>query len=213
MKLKTDQLRPLLSRALSRLQGLAAAALLAGLAVIPIAPASAAGDGATDQLSREYIIKAAILYKFAKFTEWPSEAFADSNSPLQLCVLGENPFGRALSAIDGKRVKDRFLSTRILEEWQGTKNCHLLFVSESEEEQVGSILLDLEGHAILTVADMPQFAQSGGIISLKTVEDRSKFEINIDAAERAGVRLSSKLLRLADTFRTQSAELVSGNVQ
>jgi len=85
--------------------------------------------------------------------------------------------------------------------------CHILFVSASEKDRLAEILNAVETLPILTVADMGEFASSGGIVALKEVKDRSRLEINVGAADKAGVKLSSKLLRLADTVSTQTAQV------
>lgn len=161
--------------------------------------AGAKTDEASDEPSREYLIKAAILYNFAKFTRWPAESFADADAPLQLCVFGTDPFGAALATIDGKRVGSRSLRTRLIADSSQALGCHVLFVSASERESFAEVLAVTDRAAILTVADIPEFARAGGIITLNIVEDRTRFEVNRVAAARAGLELSAKLLRLADS--------------
>lgn len=153
----------------------------------------------SDEPSREYLIKAAILYNFAKFTRWPTEAFDSVDAPLQLCVIGVDPFREALATIDGKRVGSRSLRTRLITDTAMIGACHVLFVSVSESERLAEVLAAASDAAVLTVADIPDFARAGGIISLNIVEDRTRFDVNRLAADRAGLALSAKLLRLADT--------------
>jgi len=151
------------------------------------------------EMSREYLIKAAFLYNFAKFTEWPAAAFASADSPLTICVLGDDPFGAALDAIDGKEIKGRTVSVRRLADTAVAEACHVIFISISEETRLTDILDILRGRPVLTVADMPEFARTGGIINLKTnEEERIRFDINIGKAQQAGLRMSSKLLSLAE---------------
>jgi hypothetical protein len=161
---------------------------------------AAVRQGAQDEAAgfREYVIKAAFLYNFAKFTTWPRAALSDPGAPLNVCVLGEDPFGLALESIEGKMVKERKLLTRHLAGAKGVDRCHLLFISASETERLDWILKSLNHAPVLTISDMPGFAQAGGVIGLKTIEDKIRFEINMAAAERAGLRLSSKLLSLAE---------------
>ncbi len=156
-------------------------------------------DAGPQNAKREYLIKAAILYNFAKFTRWPEQSFEAVDAPLRLCVLGMDPFGEALSTIEGKRVGARNLRTRRISDVTGIAGCHLLFVSTSEDERLAAVLAATDGAAILTVAEMPGFSHSGGIITLNVVDDRNRFDVNRRAAERAGLRLSAKLLRLADS--------------
>ncbi|MFQ5774751.1 MAG: YfiR family protein [Kiloniellaceae bacterium] len=185
---------------LRRLLGTLAAALLLPLLIVAggarteaVAVASAA------EPTREYLIKAAFLYNFAKFTEWPKGAFAGASTSLQVCVLGEDPFGPALESIAGKPINGRIVVVRRVGSIGAARPCHMVFVSASEEARLTSILETLGARPILTVADMPNFARAGGIINLKTNdEDKLRFEINVRTARRAGLKLSSKLLNLAE---------------
>ena len=187
-------------RRIRRALGACLLSVLLGLAAGAGARAGAADalvSSVPPQPTREYLIKAAILYNFAKFTRWPDTAFADAQAPLRLCVLGADPFGDALATVEGKRVGQRTLRTVHITRTGEAKGCHLLFVSASEEPHLQQILGAVDGQPMLTVADWPGFANAGGVINLKTVQDRSRFEVNVAAAERAGLKLSAKLLRLA----------------
>jgi hypothetical protein len=198
------------SLARGRRFGWALGQLLAAIAVVTLvltgsaaagqsAPqAAGAADGSAPP-KREYLIKAAILYNFAKFTRWPAAAFASADAPLELCVIGVDPFGEALATIDGKHVGQHTLRTRLIADTAKVASCHLLFVSASETERLSDVLAAADGAAVLTVADLPEFARAGGMISLKVVEDRTRFDVNRAAADRAGLTLSAKLLRLAET--------------
>jgi hypothetical protein len=191
-------------RAVSRLTAclaVAALVLTAGGAAAQSLRESAETNGAAiaAEPKREYFIKAAILYNFAKFTRWPAAAFEDGDAPLRLCVLGVDPFGKALATIDGKRVGTRLLRTRLIPDLSDVGDCHLLFVSTSEDAHLDDVLAATHDAAILTVADIPDFSQAGGIITLKIVDDRTRFLVNRLAADRAGLVLSAKLLRLAET--------------
>ena len=148
-------------------------------------------------LSREYLVKAACVYNFAKFVEWPSEAFPDHQGPIVLSILGKDPFGASLESIRGKPVMSRKLEIRRVDRIEDLQRCHILFISESEKENLSQIFVKVSDWPVLTVSDMEGFAQRGGIINFITVEKKIRFEINVDAAERSGPRISSKLLRLA----------------
>ncbi len=148
--------------------------------------------------SREYLLKAAFLYNLANSTTWPTEAFSGPQKPLRLCILGEDPFGAAMETIEGKRIKERPLVAIRIDQVSDAEGCHIIFISTSKEERLRAILDYLRDRPILTIADMPNFARAGGIISLKTVEDRIRFDINVDAANAADLKLSSKLLRLGN---------------
>ena len=172
-------------------------------------PAAAAAE-----TSREYLIKAAFLYNFAKFTEWPAGSFLDSDAPLDVCVFGEDPFGGALESIAGKTIRGRRVAVHRVASIEAGAACHLLFISASEATRLAGILEALRGRPVLTIAEMPGFARSGGIINLKTnPDDRIRFEINASIAKRAGLRLSSKLLNLAEITPNQDASDENARIQ
>ena len=146
--------------------------------------------------SREYLVKAAFLYNFAKFTVWPVEAFADAKAPLRLCILGEDRFHGAFKALEGRIVKNRPIVASRPSSTDSLGQCHLLFIGASEHGRLGTILESLRGMPVLAVGDTPRFARSGGIIRLETVDNRVRFEINVEAAHHAKLKLDSRLLRL-----------------
>ena len=157
------------------------------------------GDAYSEELSvSEYQIKAAFLYNFVKFIEWPASAFKGTHSDLYLCVLGDDPFGTALDrTISGKIVNGRTLAVKRSGRLQDLKDCHLMFLSSSERDRLTKILDVLAGSSVLTVGDTDQFALLGGMINLYVEESKVRFEINPHAAERSGLKISSKLLKLA----------------
>jgi hypothetical protein len=183
-----------------RLQSL----LLVTLASLFLAAAGPVGLRATvmpaahaAEQSREYLIKAAFLYNFAKFTEWPDAAFDGQAAPIQVCVLGQDPFGHSLQSIEGKVIRGREVTVLRIANPKVAVNCHVLFISESEQNRLAAILEVLGDRPVLTIADMPDFARTGGIINLKTLKEKVRFEINVGTARRAGLKLSAKLLSLA----------------
>jgi len=148
--------------------------------------------------SNEYQVKAAFLYNFVKFVDWPAEAFSDASSPLVIGIIGEDPFGGALDqAINGKSIGGRPLVVRRLKWGQDLHSCHILYISPSERKRVPQIIQSLKGASVLTVGDMEQFNQQGGIINFILEANRVRFEINSRAADQARLRISSKLLALA----------------
>jgi len=149
---------------------------------------------------RDYDIKAAFLFNFASFVEWPDAAFADGSSPLVIGVLGDDPFGRILEEIvTGEKINGHPLTVRRLASPQlkEATACHILFISRSEARRVRTILQQLRGHPVLTVADLPNFLDAGGAIGFAT-EGRVRLMINPTAVRSARLNVSSKLLRLAE---------------
>jgi hypothetical protein len=181
----------------------AATALL--VLLLPTGVARAWADAKGD-LENE--VKAAFLFNFSKFVEWPTEAFDGPGDPVALCVAGESPIGESLdNLVQGATVSSRRLAvhrTRSLAELQ---DCHLVFVPRSERRRQREILASLQGRSILTVGEADGFLTDGGIIRFALDQNRVRFEINRAAAEAGGLKLSSKLLRLARTvYETQPGQ-------
>jgi hypothetical protein len=154
-----------------------------------VAQSSAAG---------EYQVKAAFLYNFAKFVEWPSSSFSDANSPLRICVFGQDPFGQELRDIaNDKTVNGRKLQVNQVADLQMARTCHILFIASSEKAQMKQTLESLRGTGALTVGDSKGFVEEGGMINFVLENDRVRFEVNHKAAEQAGLKISSKLLTVA----------------
>ncbi|MFI5174453.1 MAG: YfiR family protein [Terriglobia bacterium] len=171
------------------------------LAALAFALASciAAFGNPPSQSPREYQVKAAFLYNFAKFIEWPSNVAADPNSPFVLGIMGDDPFGADLEqTINGKAVNGRRLVIKRFKRGQPLDLCQILFISSSEQGHLTQILDSLKGSSVLTVGEADHFAQSGGIINFTLKDDRVRFEINLGAADRARLKISSKLLVLGE---------------
>ena len=150
-------------------------------------------------LAEEYPVKAAFLFNFAKFVEWPAGAFKGPEDPIAICVLGQDPFGSALEdVVRNKTVANRAFVVRDVANAQQAGKCHIVFVSASERKRCRSFLGELKGRSILTVGEAEDFIENGGIINFKLKDARVRIEIDADAAERAKLRISSKLLSLAE---------------
>ncbi len=146
----------------------------------------------------QYQLKAVFLMNFAKFVEWPTTAFGSAQSPIAICILGEDPFGRDMDeVVRGQLAGDRTLAVKRLSQVQQEKNCHMLFVSAAEKERMERVLGALRNAPTLTVGEGDDFAAAGGMIGLLIEDNKIRFEVNLDAAERAGLKISSKLLKLA----------------
>jgi YfiR/HmsC-like len=146
----------------------------------------------------EYQVKAAYLFNFLKFVEYPNESFADPLAPIVIGVLGDDPFGSALpQVVTGKTVQGRDLVTRSYRAGEDLRGAHILFISASEKKRLPVILSSLHGSTVLTVSDMEGFLDAGGMVQFLNENDRVRFAINVDATSRAKLKLSSKLLSLA----------------
>lgn len=151
----------------------------------------------------EYSVKAAFLYNFAKFVEWPATAFNDPNDPLVICVLGQDPFGSGLDELQGKSAGKRTIAIRRFKSARDLGRCHIVFVSRPATGSVQDTCRSLGNNAVLTVSDIDHFAQLGGMIGLSTVENKIRFSINLKVAEQAGLKLSSQLLKLATIVESE----------
>lgn len=147
----------------------------------------------------EYAVKAAYLYNFAKFVEWPADAFASATAPLTICIVGENLFGGALESLSGKLVEKHPVEIMFLPTAAGLERCHIVFMGRTEQGRFKSLLLKLANLPILTVSDVTNFTQEGGMIGLVEAEQRIRFNINLSIARQANLNLSSQLLKLAIT--------------
>jgi hypothetical protein len=163
--------------------------------------------GAVAQVASEYDIKAAFLYNFTKFVEWPPEAFAAQSTQLKVCILGSDPFGKSLqSVLEGEEVQGRKLALLRVNTLYDPGLCHILFISRSERERIPAILAAVQGSPVLTVSETDGFADKGGAINFKVLDGRVRFEINQTAAERAKLKMSSKLLSLATRVLSEPRE-------
>ncbi|HEY2844072.1 MAG TPA: YfiR family protein [Bryobacteraceae bacterium] len=166
---------------------------------LPLLLAAASLAHAEGPVVDEYQIKAAFLFNFAKFVEWPAAAFKSVDEPFAICVLGHNPFGSALSdVVQGKTVANRPFIVREVSTIQQAGSCHILFVSSSEQRRVRSLMEELRGSTTLTVGETDDFGANGGVITFKLKDSRVRITINPGCAQRAQLRISSKLLSLAE---------------
>ncbi|HEY1790805.1 MAG TPA: YfiR family protein [Verrucomicrobiae bacterium] len=167
------------------------AAILAGM------PATASAQ------SKEYEIKAAFLFNFAQFVNWPSAAFAETNAPFCIGILGDDPFGAALDqTVQGENVDNRKILIERSQNIGDLKNCQMIFVSRSEKRHIGEILTGLDTRPVLTVSEVEGFAQSGGDINFFLAGTKVRFEINAGATQSDGLKVSSQLLSLGKIVQT-----------
>jgi len=154
----------------------------------------------------DYEVKAAYLYNFGRFVEWPGKVAAAQGGPFTVCVLGPDPFGRSLdAALAGETVGGKTVVAKRISSPEESGNCQILFLSLTEDGRLSTIIADLDKKAVLTVSDMRQFTQRGGMIQFVLEGKRVRFEVNLTATQRAGLTLSSELLKVATTVRKTSA--------
>jgi hypothetical protein len=169
------------------------------LAIFLGASLSAVAHG---QAIGEYQVKAAFLYNFAKFVEWPPQTFKNFSEPIKICVLGQDPFGQALEeAVSGKHIEGRALLVRNISAARQAGNCQILFVSSSERKRLPAIFVGIKAAGILTVGEMEGFTAEGGVVNFRLENGRVRIEVNVQAAEQGRLRISSKLLSLAQIVK------------
>jgi len=154
---------------------------------------------AQGSVADEYQVKAAFLFNFAKFVEWPADTFKAGDEPITICVLGQDPFGSTLEdVVRDKIVAGRPFVVRQVSTIPQALKCQIVFVTASERKRTRSILDELKSRSILTVGEAEDFTANGGVINFKLKDARVRIEIDTVAAERAKLRISSKLLSLAE---------------
>lgn len=150
--------------------------------------------------SVEYRVKAGFVLSLIKLTRWPKAAFATPSDPLELCVLGENPFGLTLQSLEAGGGFDRPVNVRVVR-LDETGICHVLFISRSERSRFASILRTTQRRPTLTIGDADGFAEYGGCVNLAIRRGKVRLEINPEAIRTAGLSVSSSVLRLATIVR------------
>jgi len=151
---------------------------------------------------QEYKVKAAFIYNFAKFTEWPDGHFADSDAPFVIAVVGTDPFDGALDHIvAGKKVGTHPVEVRHFDSAEKLGNCEILFIADNDDETIAKIIDKVSDKSILTVGESDHFDANGGAIRFFTEDSKMRFEINTDATDKAKLKVSSKLLKLARIYR------------
>lgn len=153
--------------------------------------------GAQVNVANENSVKASFVFNFARYAEWPARGGA-SGLPLRICSPSRNPLEGQLVSLDGRQHQGRTVEVRLRALPDDWRTCHVLFLPADEREFVDLAVKALAETPVLLVSDSAEFARRGGTIEVKTVGARIRFEINLAAAQRAGLKLSSHMLRLAD---------------
>ena len=172
-----------------------AGCLLFALGAAVMSPALSAAQ--SDQPG-EYEVKAAFLFNFTKFVEWPEGSFDDRQAPIVIGIIGDDPFGESLlRIIAGQKAQGRGILVRKERFGQDLHRCHVLFISASEREHIAEILASVQKASILTVSDITGFAEAGGAMQFVMQENRVRFVVNLDVTTQSKLRVSAKLLSLA----------------
>ena len=177
--------------------------LRARLRLLCAAAIAVAASGSVEaQRPAEYQVKAAYLYGFGRFVDWPPGAATSGDGAFVLCVLGDDPFGRLLDqTVEGGQLKNQPVVVRRIGRAEDAAACDTLFVSGSEQSRLPRLLSLLDHRPVLTVGDSPQFAERGGMIGFTMEGNHVRFTVNLAAAREAGLMLQSELLRVAAAVR------------
>jgi hypothetical protein len=146
----------------------------------------------------EYAVKATFLYNFGKFVQWPASAASAKGNVFFICVMGNDPFGPTLdTTIAGEQIDGRNVVAKRISTVQEAQECRILFIGLSEAKTLMAILGSLHRDSILTVSDIPHFAEKGGMIEFRLEQNRVRFQINLESADTANLSVSSELLKIA----------------
>ena len=151
----------------------------------------------------EPVLKAAFIYNFAKFVEWPADAYRGSGDRFQICLYGIDSVSEALNSIAGQMVGPRKIEIQTLAPGDNPVDCQVAYIGQSERPKLRQALNKMADLTVLTIGDMPSFAEQGGMINLRKVGGKIRFQINLAAARRSGLRISSRLLRLAQIVASE----------
>ena len=178
---------------------------VAQLAMLALLGAPAQGS-AQSLTADEYQVKAAFLYNFARFVEWPPARFKDPHDPIAICVFGQSPIIEAVEqAVKGKVVAERGFSLHQVWDAGPAGNCQILFFSgATERKRWRAVVTELRNAPVLTVGETDGFASEGGIVNFRLEDGRVRIQVNVEAANRARLQISSKLLSLAQIVGTQN---------
>jgi hypothetical protein len=197
-------------RTKTRLSGLTAAGItvlvMAVVLVVMITTSNVYSESKSAQY-KEYEVKAAFMYNFLKFVNWPKEKSAQDNNQIIIGIIGEDPFGSAADVFKGKTIEDHQVAIKYFdnarqlkessEKAQEIAKCYLLFICASEQKNVKDIIDVVSQRGVLTVGDSEKFIESGVIINFMLEDNKIRFDINLDSSEKAGLEIRSQLLRLA----------------
>jgi hypothetical protein len=168
-----------------------------------LCPCAAGAQAAADT---EQQMKAGFIYNFALFVEWPSNIFTTDTSPLIVCIAGDQDTLRSFDHLKTKKIKDRPVTVHHYEDAAAGNPCHIIYIPTTSRSEAANLLKRVSGPGVLTIGDAEGFSRLGGIITFYREGNKLRFEINTDAAQRAGLKLSSQLLKLAKIVTDKDAQ-------
>jgi len=154
-------------------------------------------------LGPEYQVKAAFIYNFAKFVEFPRGTFDNATDPIVFCIVPDDPATDVFNALEGKTVGGRKIIVRKYAVPKDTEGCHIVFCATQNSRLVQDLLDALNGRSVLTVGETEGFTRRGGIINFFAERERLRFKVNPAAAKRAGLKLGSQVLMSAEIIKEE----------
>ncbi len=167
------------------------------VAVLSLIASFAADASAFEQRPSEYQVKAVFLLNFINFIDWPADSSFQSDPAINVCVIGDDPFGDAIDAIRNETAKGKKMVVRFRAISEVPRGCQVVFIPAAENNHVGRIIRSIREPGVLTVADSEEGVRQGAIIGFFIEQKKVRFAVNIEAARRAGLKISAKLLKLA----------------
>ncbi|MFQ5483104.1 MAG: YfiR family protein [Nitrospinaceae bacterium] len=172
--------------------------LLASIVLLGAVPSVQAGSGGF-----QHRVQTAFIYKFFKFIEWPDAKGAAATGPIRIGVLGPGPMAEALEEIDGKTFRGRKIAVEPLSSLEAAGEFQVVFIHSSHSQEWEAVRDLLKSHPVLTVGDWKGFGERGGILNFYLVSNKVRFQINYEEAKKAGLTISSKVLKLAQIVKTR----------
>ena len=165
------------------------------------------GALAADKVAQEYAVKAALVYNFARFTEWPADAFNDADEPLRIVVYGHKDLASTFASIDGKLAAGRRIEVVFANRVGDVAGCHMLFLAKDKGDMWPQVLKVLTFDPVLTIGEMNGFLESGGTMNLHLDHSKIRFEVNLTEAKKRGIHISSRILKLASLVIDEQREM------
>ena len=153
----------------------------------------------------EYEVKAALLYKAIKFVHWPDSAFTHPSAPVNVCILGDDPFGQAMDPISGLPLHGRAVQViRFAALDEHVADCQVLFIAGSESDRLTTIFAAVKNKPVLTISEIDRFAELGGVMNFSARYNRIRFEVNADMVRRAGLEINAQFMRMVTIVKTKT---------
>lgn len=179
-----------------------------GLLALVLLLLPAAGDppgGTQESRRREYRIKTAIIFQFARYVDWPKTAFKSEKSPFVVGVVGKNPFGDQLESLEGRIINGRKIRVRSFRNAKEAQKAHILFLGLNRTKEIREAVKTLSGSNVLTIGDRRSAARMGGVVGFFISKKKVAYAINLDAANAGKLRFNPKLVKLASAIYKDDA--------